>query len=256
MECPARAGIGSYKEMEGGSHMRAQGLSHSLLMEESESCIEDVARKGATAQAQIARRVLDDTRLYRHWEAEHERLMRSVAESRPMQQVAALRNACFGLIHRKALFEYLRQQKITGRDRHAVFELIYGDQDYVTAVLAEHGNYVRSASSLLCSHHLGLSLLADRAFGEPMLRYEQQYADYFRVFCGSALASNRYNNDDTLSTLVPYLKRQLGILRRAILAMPREPEIAGLHNIGVLNPAANAHRVTAAALFQSGGTAA
>jgi hypothetical protein len=235
--------------------MRPQGLSHSLLMEESESLIEDVAREGTTTQAQIARRILDDTRLYRHWEAEHERLMRSVAaEGRPLQQAAVLRNACFGLIHRKAMFEYLRKQRITGRDRHAVFELIYGDQDYVTAVLSEHGNYVRSASSLLCSNHLGLRLLADRAFGEPMLRYEQQYADYFRVFCGSALASNRYNSDDTLSTLVPYLKRQLGILRRGILALPREPEIAGLHNIGVQTPAANAHRVTA--LSQSGGTAA
>ncbi len=237
--------------------MRMQGLSHSLLMEESESRIEDAAREGTTVQALVARRVLEDTRLYRHWEAEHERLMRNVAsEIRPLQQVAALRSATFGLIHRKAMFEYLRQQKITGRDRHAVFELVYGDQDYVKAVLAEHGNYVRSSSSLLCSNHLGLTLLADRAFAEPMRHYEQRYADYFRVFCGAALTSNRYNNDDTLSTLLPYLKRQLGILRRAILAMPREPEIAGLHNIGIPITAANSHRVTAARFQSGGGTAA
>jgi hypothetical protein len=225
--------------------MRTQGLSHSLLMEESESRIEIVAREGSAAQVLVARRILDDTHMYRHWEAEHERLMRGVAaETRLQRQVVALRTACFGLIHRKAMFEYLRQHKIVGRDRHAVFELIYGGQDYAKAVVVEHGNYVRSASSLLCSNHLGLSLLDDRAFGEPMLRYEQRYADYFRIFCGSALASNRYNNDDTLSTLIPYLKRQLGILRRAILAMPPEPDIVGLHNLNIRTPAANSQRVT------------
>jgi len=226
--------------------MHLRGLSHAKLMEESESRIETMAREGSPAQALVARRVLEDTRLYRHWESEHERLMRQVAsEGRSGRQSYALRNACFGLIHRKAMFEYLRQQKVTGRDRHAVFGLIYGgDQDYAKAVIAEHSNYVRSTSSLLCSHHLGLALMEDRSFGDPLLRYEQRYADYFRVFCGSALASNRYNNDDTLSTLVPYLKRQLGVLRRAILAMPREPEINGLHNLEIRGPAANAQRVS------------
>jgi len=225
--------------------MYTQALSHTQLMEESGQRIETMAREGSPAQILVARRVLEDTRLYRHWESEHDRLMRTVAnESRTERQVYALRSACFGLIHRKAMFEYLRQQNITGRDRHAVFELIYGGQDYAKAVVAEHCNYVRSTSSLICSHHLGLSLLEDRAFGDPLHRYELRYADYFRAFCGSALASNRYNNDDTLSTLVPYLKRQLGVLRRAILAMPREPEINGLHNLQIPQPAANAHRLS------------
>jgi hypothetical protein len=225
--------------------MHTQWLSHAQLMEESESRIESLAREGSPNQVLVARRILDDTHLYRHWESEHERLMRSVScELRSDRQATVLRTACFGLIHRKALFDYLRVHKVTGRDRHAVFELIYGGQDYAKAVVAEHSNYVRSTSSLLCSHQIGISLLEDRAFGDPMHRYELRYADYFRVFCGSALKSNRYNNDDTLSTLVPYLKRQLGILRRAILAMPREPEINGLHNLKIAEPAANSHRMS------------
>jgi hypothetical protein len=179
--------------------------------------------------------------------------MRTVAETRAQHQVAALRSACFGLIHRKAMFEYLRVQRVTGRDRHAVFELIYGGQDYARAVLTEHNNYVRSLSSLACSHHLGLALLDDRAFGDPMSRYEARYADYFRAFCNSALASNRYNNEDTISTLLPYLKRQLGILRRAILAMPRESDIGSLHQLDIPTTAANSQRMSA---FQSGVTAA
>jgi hypothetical protein len=225
--------------------MRTPCLSHAVLMDESESRIENVARDGGSFQALAARRVLEDTRLYQHWESEHARLMRNIStENRPLAQVTALRSAHFGLVHRKAMFEYLRQGKITGRDRHSVFELLHGGQDYARAVVAEHSNYIRSVSSLVCSQHLGVSLLADCAFGEPMLRYEQRYADFFRVFCDSVVKSNRYNNDDTLSTLVPYLKRQLGTLRRAILGMPLKRDVSGLYTLDIRTPAANAHRVS------------
>jgi hypothetical protein len=225
-------------------------------MDESEARIAGLAREGCTPQAQVARRMIEEPQLYRHWEAEHDRLMRGVAEARTQQQLSALRNACFGLIHRKAMFEYLRVQKVTGRDRHAVFQLIHGDQDYVKAVLTEHGNYVRSISSLACAHHVGFALLEDGAFGAPMSRYESRYADYFRAFCNSALtSSNQCNNDDTLSTLLPYLKRQLSTLRREIVAMPRAPDIGGLRRIDPRTPAANSHRPSAPP-FQSGVTAA
>jgi hypothetical protein len=223
--------------------MRLLGITHARLMEESECRIENVARDGNSAHAHVAQRILDDTKLYRLWESEHNRIMRNVAaESRGQGQVAALRSACFGLIHRKAMFEFLRQQKITGRDRHAVFALVFGEHDYVRSVLLEHANYLRSTSSLLCSNHLGLSLLEDRAFGEPLWRYEQLYADYFRAFCGTALTSDPYSSADTLSTLLPYLKRQLADLRRVILALPSEPELA-LHNMDFTAPAANTQRL-------------
>src|SRR3954447_16902253 len=144
-----------------GSQMRTHGLTRAFLMQESEARIEGLAREGSTPQAVIARRMIEEPHLYRHWEAEHDRLMRTVAETRAHHQIGALRSTCFGLIHRKAMFEYLRTQKVTGGDRHVVFELIYGDQDYVKAVVREHGNCVRSISSLACSHHLGLALLDD-----------------------------------------------------------------------------------------------
>jgi hypothetical protein len=223
--------------------MRSPGISYVRLMEESESRIADIAREGPSAQAVIAQRILNDTRLYQRWAAEHDKLMRAVAaEPRGTRQSTALRRACFGLIHRKAMFEYLREQKITGRDRHAVFSLVFGERDYVTAVLKEHGNYVRSASSLLCSNHLGLRLLEDRAFGEPLARYEQLYADYFRAFCATALSADESKSAQTLSTLLPYLKQQLSNLRRAILAMPPEPEFV-LHNVDLDAPAANTQRM-------------
>jgi hypothetical protein len=222
--------------------MHTHGLSRAFLMEESEARIEGLAREGSTPQALVARRMIEEPHLYRHWESEHDRLMRAVAETRAHHQIAALRSTCFGLIHRKAMFEYLRVNKVTGRDRHAVFQLIYGDQDYAKAVILEHNNYLRSMSSFACSYHLGLALLDDRAFGDPMSRYEARYADYFQAFCNSALKSNRYNEGDTISTLLPYLKRQLGDLRRAILAMPRQPEIGSLYKLDIRRPAAHSQR--------------
>jgi hypothetical protein len=224
--------------------MRRPGISHRRLMEESEVRIANIAREGDSPQALVARRVLDDTRLYQRWEAEHDRLMRTVAgQSAGLPQAIALRRASFGLIHRKAMFEYLRQQRITGRDRHAVFALVYGEHhDYAAAVIQEHGIHLRAVSSLACSNHLGLRLVEDRVFGEPLWRYEQLYADYFRAFCGTALATDQYRSADTLRTLVPYLKRQLGDLRRAVLSLPLEPD-STLHNVDVKAPAANTQRM-------------
>jgi hypothetical protein len=212
-------------------------------MEESECRIADIAREGHSVQGQVAQRMLEDTRLYQHWESEHVRLMRSVAAEPRRAQAVVLRRASFGLIHRKAMFDYLRANRITGRDRHAVFSLCFGDHDYVRAVLKEHGNYLRSTSSLACSHYLGLQLMADRAFGEPLWRYEQLYAEYFRAFCSTALSPDQYQGAETLSTLLPYLKSQLTHLRQVILALTPEPDILLLHSSIPVQPAANSQRV-------------
>lgn len=227
--------------------MRNRGISCARLMEASETRIADIAREGHSAQGLAAQRMLDDTRLYHHWESEHERLMRAVAsETRAVGQAQALRRASFGLIHRKAMFDYLRANRITGRDRHAVFSLVFGDHDYVSAVIKEHGNYLRSTNSFVCSHHVGLQMLADRAFGDPLARYEQLYTEYFRTFCSTALSPDEYKSADTLSTLMPYLKRQLTDLRRAILALPPEPDVTLLHNAMPVAPAANSSRLFSA----------
>lgn len=214
-------------------------------MAESETRLADVARDGTPVQAQIARRILDDTRLYQRWESEHDRMMRSVARAPGgLPQAAALRRACFGLIHRKALFEYLRQQKITGRDRHAVFTLVCGEQhDYASAVILEHNNFARATASLLCTNYLGLWVIEDRAFGDPLARYEQMYGDYFRAFCGTAVTPDQYRTGDTLSTLLPYLKQQLSKLRHAIVALPQEADTNALQQLDFKQAAANTQRM-------------
>jgi hypothetical protein len=44
---------------------------------------------------------------------------------------------------------------------------------------------------------------------------------------------------------LPYLKRQLSILRQAILAMPRESDTGGFRKLDPRTPAANSHRMSA-----------
>jgi hypothetical protein len=199
-------------------------ITHARLMEESESRIENAARAGTPTQVLIARRMLDDLQAYRRWEAEHDRLMRTVASERNrMGQLSALRSTAFSLIHRKALFEYLRDQKVTGRKRHDVFKLVYGDRDYAQSVVQEHGNYLRSASSWMCSSHLGLWVLSDGAFEAPLARYEQLYTDYLRAFVDSALEYGPDASSASMRTLLPYLKQQLSFHRHAILKMEDTP---------------------------------
>jgi hypothetical protein len=204
--------------------MRVNAITYARLMEESEQRIELTAREGSPSQALIARRMLDDLQAYRRWEAEHDRLMRAVANERNrMGQLSALRSAAFALIHRKALFEYLRDQKVTGGKRHEVFRLVYGERDYAKSVVAEHGNYLRSASSWICSSHLGLWVLSDGAFESPIARYEQLYADYLRAFVDSALEYGPDASTASMKTLLPYLKQQLTQHRRTILRMEDTP---------------------------------
>jgi hypothetical protein len=171
--------------------------------------------------------MLDCPDTYRRWEVEHDRLMHTVSDrGRLSQQITALRTALFGLVHRRAVFEYLRARQITGLKRRRVLALFYGCRDYTNAVLCEHGNYVRCSSSYLCAHHLGEHLMQDAAFNEPLQLYEEWYAEYFRSYCDTQLAETEQEKDAsaTLEALQPLLKRRLAEARQAILAMPQSPD--------------------------------
>jgi hypothetical protein len=152
--------------------------------------------------------------------------MRYVSEQRRTPgQVVALRSTALALIHRKAVFEYLRDRELTGGRRHRLIAFFHGFHDYAASVIAEHGNYLRSASSYLCSHHLAERLMLDSAFAEPLLLYEERYREYFRVFCDVALADSDEEKRvaDPLRALQPLLKLQLAEARHEILMMPHRP---------------------------------
>ena len=111
-----------------------------------------------------ASHMLQMPEIYQRWTAEHDRLMRAVStHTRLLGQVTALRSTTFGLVHKRALFEYLRDRQLTGEKRKRLLGLFYGCRDYTNAVLTEYWNYVRCASSYLCTEYLGETLMHDAA---------------------------------------------------------------------------------------------
>ncbi|HET7756147.1 MAG TPA: hypothetical protein VFK87_02740 [Steroidobacteraceae bacterium] len=164
---------------------------------------------------------------YRRWESEHAQMMRTVSDqARLDNQVTALRSTAFALVHRRALFEYLRKRQLTGIKRRQAFALFYGCRDYANAVLAEHGRYVRCSSSYVCTRYLGENLLHDQAFDEPLALYEQRYSEYFEAYCDVELARDAEEHDavQPLEALRPLLKLRVSEARTAILTMPQHSE--------------------------------
>jgi len=138
-------------------------------MEESESRVEMTANSLAPADVFVAERILVRPAEFTRWEAHHDRLMRGVStHGRLPQQMLALRTTAFSLVHRKALFEYLRHRHVTGERRRKLLAVFYGCTDYTSAVLAEHGNYVRCSSSYLCTQHLAEHLMRDPALARRL----------------------------------------------------------------------------------------
>jgi hypothetical protein len=195
-------------------------------MEESELRVQMSVHLHSPADA-AASHMLQMPEIYRRWEAEHDRLMRSIsAQTRLLGQVTALRSTTFGLVHKRALFEYLRDRQLTGDKRKRLLALFYGCRDYSNAILMEHGNFMRCSTSYLCAHHLGEHLMGDAAFDEPMQLYEEWYTEYFRAYCDTELADTEVEREAiaTLEALKPLLKHRLGEARQAILVMPKSPE--------------------------------
>jgi len=207
--------------------LRIQGISQARLMEESELCIAESAKSGSPAQMLVAARLLAHPETYRRWESEHFQLMRRVSEHRYLdRQVVALRSTALALLHRKAVFEYLQERQLTRQQRHKLMAMFHSLRDYAASLIAEHGNYVRGASSYWCSHHLARRLMKDSAFAEPLLLYQERYTDFFRVHCDVELAESESEKQavEPMRLLQPLLKKQLTEARQEILSMAYRPE--------------------------------
>jgi hypothetical protein len=201
-------------------------VTREQLMAESEAHIARAARKGPSPEQQVAAQILANPTDYRNWEAEHERLMAAVARpNRSGVQTRALLSTAFSLVHRKALFEYLRGHEVRGLGRRELIQHFHGQKSYTQAIVAEHSNYLRSSASLICAEHFGTTILAHQAFGSPFRRYEHLYAEYFRSYCDSYLTPPSKTEDvsDSMRALLPHLKRDVLDVRARLLAMPATP---------------------------------
>jgi hypothetical protein len=92
----------------------------------------------------------------------------------------------------------------------------YPTRGYQSAVISEHGSYVRKACSLLCASHVGSGVVQDPAFLDPMKHYESLYAEYFDLYC-SALLPESEDVSASERALLPLLKHQLNEWRWIIL---------------------------------------
>jgi hypothetical protein len=198
----------------------------------------------------IASRLVQSPAAFRAWESEHAGMMREVANSGARRtQTAVLKKAAFRLIHRKALFEYLRDERIRGNWRQRTIEHFHPAQDYAQSVVAEHSLYLRKACSFLCTSHVGTQIVRDPGFFDPMERYQELYAEYFQIFCSTYFSGDSAGLE-LQSALLPMLKHQLEECRMAIMNpraaaewLKREGELrestgdtARLRRLGEINP--------------------
>jgi len=201
-------------------HLRAISLAQ--LMRESEHCIELAASSGLPHEQLIADRILSDPGMWCRWESEHYMIVRKVAaQASAVHQSTALKSASFALIHRKALFEYLRDRQLRGEARQRVVQFFQRSRTYSDAVVTEHGRYLRGAASFLCAGHLGSRVINDGAFEEPLLRYEELYTEYFGAYFDAELACGDDAEASSQRFLLPHLKQRLREQREAVLALPR-----------------------------------
>jgi hypothetical protein len=207
-------------ELQRGDEVLNTAISHARLMRESEHCIEDAARNGGPVEQLVAGRILESPVVWARWENEHAGLMRTISDQRrSANQTTALKTTCFSLIHRKALFEHLRDHQVRGQERRQILQYFHRTSGYTHATVAEHEIYLRSACSYLCSNQVGGELIRDGVFDQPMLRYEELYAEYFKLFCDSVFGAETVASASR--ALLPYLRYQMAEQRLAVLAMPR-----------------------------------
>jgi hypothetical protein len=172
----------------------------------------------------VASRLLESPAAFRTWESDHSRLMREVAKpSFRCTQAELLKKATFRLIHRKALFEYLCDERIRGSVRRRIIISFHPAQDYTRSVIAEHGLYLRKACSFLCTSHVGGNVVRDPGFFDPMRRYQELYAEYFQIFCRTHFGTDSADTEPQVS-LLPLLKHQLEECRKAIINPQPETE--------------------------------
>lgn len=201
------------------SHRETQ-LTFNRLMDESERQLEYIARRGTDPDRQVSRRILDCPETFLHWQGEHAQTMHSVAAATNItKQSRVLLSASLSLLHRKSLFEYLRDDGIQGRQREQLLMYFHSGNDYARAMVLEHGNYLRSAASYACSTCLGVRLMRDALFEEPLQEYQVLYAAYFATYC--KLLTSQTGLGGNLGKLAYKLKCQLGQRRRVLLSGAR-----------------------------------
>ena len=195
-------------------------LSASVLMNVSESRIEDIRWSGSDDERRLVNRLFETPGSYDMWESYHSGLMKGVGcGSNRKDQLIKMRKTRFALIHRQALFQYLRDSGLKGERREVVINAFHDSSDYMQAVVREHGRFLRSNSSLFCTDHLAYRLLRDNRFSNGIAHYRQRYMDYFSLYCNWIIAESE-GSEFPMRRLLLESKRNLSQMQTRLLSMP------------------------------------
>ena len=162
---------------------RYNSRRHRKLMDESEYALQSATDSPSLRVSRVVNTVLGDNRIYASWELRHANLMLPVAEhSGKKGQIVALRNAEVQLVHERALFNYLRANRLRGEERRQVFRMFHSTRDYHETVLAEHRQYMLAVSSRVSADHL-VDIMYDPNSKNLLRQYEKLYRSYFEMKC-------------------------------------------------------------------------
>jgi len=200
--------------------MRIRPLSSNVYMNVSESRIERLRWSGSADERWYVDRLFDKPATYRQWEFFHFDLMKKVAAANTQRgQITDLRKARFALLRRQALFQHLREAEVMGPDRELIVAAFHTSTDFSRAIVAEHGHFLRSNSSLLCAAYLGSALLDDARFDAELERYHAGYMEYFAIYCEWVITSAR-GQEYPLRPLIAQMKGDLAQMQARLLCMP------------------------------------
>jgi len=171
--------------------LRYLSRRHKTLMDESEQALYAAAQQESGTDARIAKQVIGDAKSHGLWEALHAELVRPVAEHNGRApQVIALRDVEVRLVHRRALFDHIREHQLRGEERERLFRVFYGPREFQDAILAEHRQYMLAVSSRVSADHL-IDVMSDPVSKKLLAEYEAIYGRYFGLYCYVARARDR-----------------------------------------------------------------
>lgn len=196
-------------------------------MDESERTVHAGAAREEGAVQRVCRQVVSDDVRYRFWLTRHEPSMTQVAHSKHRrEQIIQLRRNAIQQVHKTALVRYLRDYRITGKDRALTLAEFHWVTDTLQAAITEHNIYLMSASTGYCAEAL-LAMVEDKHGLEMIQNYRETYGQFFAMYCGRARARRR-GRRYLLSGLIPELQLNAAKAREELLAghcMP--PQIFG-----------------------------
>ncbi len=184
-------------------------------MDQSEQALWDASDAKSKREWRIAEHVLCDPKTYRLWESRHAELVRPVAEqSKRVQQVFALRDIGVRMVHRRALIDHIRKNRLRGPERDLMFATFYGPRDIQDAILIEHRQYMLAVSSHISTDHL-INVMDDPLGNRLLRQYRVAYTDYFDLY-GCVIRSQDAGWAEAARPLITEDREQLARIRQRI----------------------------------------